>query len=99
MENLVVNLEFFAKYHPGGRAALLNNIGNNMSGQFSGANFLDADQQSIAPGHVHSQYARMIANDIAIANLEGANEQSELRRNNQMLVVLDDSRMKVVSFI
>jgi hypothetical protein len=49
---------------------------------------------------VHSSYARMIANQIAIANLEGATEQMQLQQDNSILVVLNEKKeMNVVSFV
>lgn len=88
------------KFHPGGRYAIQANLGNNLSRQFGGAKFLDADEQTFAEGHVHSSYARMIANQIAIANLEGATEQMQLQQDNSILVVLNEKKeMNVVSFV
>ncbi len=49
---------------------------------------------------MHSSYARMIANQIAIANLEGATEQMQLQQDNSILVVLNEKKeMNVVSFV
>jgi hypothetical protein len=42
----------------------------------------------------------MIANQIAIANLEGATEQMQLQQDNSILVVLNEKKeMNVVSFV
>jgi len=57
--------EFMKYYHPGGRFVLTNNIGQDISLSFYGVSCNDGQASDVT--HMHSQIAKMIANDLVVA--------------------------------
>lgn len=71
LDNLVLNVSEFINQHPGGRFVIRHNIGHDISKYFYGGYCLEDNQGSKpAQGHVHSQVARMIVNDLIVAMYE-----------------------------
>jgi len=71
LDNLVLNVSEFMNQHPGGRFVIRHNIGHDISKYFYGGYCLENNQGSLhAQGHVHSQVARMIVNDLVVAMYE-----------------------------
>ena len=67
LDNLVLKVDEFASAHPGGKFLIQHNAGRDISKFFFGGYSLE---NYSAKGHNHSNFARMIANDLAIANLQ-----------------------------
>ena len=68
LDNLVLKVDNFASSHPGGKFVIQHNAGRDISKFFFGGYSLE--NYPGAKGHNHSNFARMIANDLAIANLQ-----------------------------
>ena len=60
------------QHHPGGRFALRHNIGRDISKFFYGGYSLEGNLERTKPpsGHVHSNLARMIVQDLVVAKYE-----------------------------
>ena len=71
LDDLVLDVKEFSKYHPGGRFVIEHTIGTDIAKFFYGGYCLE-DNLGPKPafGWRHSNYARMIANDIAIAQFD-----------------------------
>jgi hypothetical protein len=71
LDNLVLNIAEYINNHPGGRFLMRHNIGTDISKYFYGGYCLEGNQGPIpAFGHPHSTVARMIINDLIVANYE-----------------------------
>ena len=72
LDGFVLNVTEFIGLHPGGRYMLKHNIGRDISKFFYGGYSMEGNLGGGAPkaGHVHSNYARMIVNDLIIGNYE-----------------------------
>ena len=71
LDNLVLNVSEFINQHPGGRFLIRHNIGHDISKYFYGGYCLEGNLGSKpAEGHVHSQVAKMIVNDLIVAIYE-----------------------------
>ena len=72
MDDLVLDIADFIKYHPGGRFVMTHNIGRDISKFFYGGYSLEDNLSSSNPasGYKHSYYAKRIVSDIAIAVYE-----------------------------
>jgi cytochrome b involved in lipid metabolism len=68
LDNLVLKVDEFASAHPGGKFLIQHNVGRDISKFFFGGYSLE--NYPSAKGHNHSNFARMIANDLAIAKLQ-----------------------------
>ncbi len=68
LDNLVLKADDFASAHPGGKFLIHHNVGRDISKFFFGGYSLE--NYPSARGHNHSNFARMIVNDLAIANLQ-----------------------------
>jgi len=68
LDDLVLDVSEFEKYHPGGRFVINHTVGTDIAKFFYGGYCLE-DNLGPKPafGWRHSNYARYIANDIAIA--------------------------------
>ena len=67
LDNLVIDVREFVTYHPGGRFVLQKTVGTDVSKFFFGGYALDSESQK---GHNHSNYAKSVANDLAIGYFE-----------------------------
>jgi hypothetical protein len=71
LDNLVLNIAEYINDHPGGRFLMRHNIGTDISKYFYGGYCLEGNQgPTPAFGHPHSTVARMIINDLIVANYE-----------------------------
>jgi cytochrome b involved in lipid metabolism len=71
LDELVIDVESFISRHPGGRFALQHNIGRDISKYFHGGYSLEGNLgPNPVQGHKHSNYARKIVNQLAIATFE-----------------------------
>ena len=71
LDNLVLNVSEFINQHPGGRFLIRHHIGQDISKYFYGGYGLEGNMgTSPAKGHLHSQVAKMIVNDIIVAIYE-----------------------------
>ena len=68
LDDLVLDVSEFARYHPGGRFVIEHTVGTDIAKFFYGGYCLE-DNLGPKPafGWRHTNYARMIANDLAIA--------------------------------
>ena len=71
LDGFVLNIGEFMDHHPGGKFMLSHNIGRDVSkffyGGYSMEGNLNGKPQS---GHIHTNYARMIVNDLIIGQYE-----------------------------
>jgi cytochrome b involved in lipid metabolism len=68
LDELVLDLGSFISRHPGGRFVLKQNIGRDVSKYFYGGYSLEGNLGAApAQGYRHSNYARIIVNQLAIA--------------------------------
>ena len=65
LDDLVLDVTNFANSHPGGRFLIERNIGKDISKYFHGGYSLEPLQK--ARNHKHSNYARLIVNDLIVA--------------------------------
>jgi cytochrome b involved in lipid metabolism len=70
LDDLVLDVSQFLNLHPGGRFVIRQNIGRDVSKFFFGGYNLDGNLTGIKHGYTHSNYARLIVNDLAIAIYE-----------------------------
>ena len=70
LDKLVLDVHDFIGVHPGGKFVIHHNVGSDISKFFFGGFCLEDNLTSKPVGHVHSAYARMIVNDLAIAELD-----------------------------
>jgi hypothetical protein len=77
LDDLVLDCEIFMLKHPGGKFAIQQNIGRDISKFFHGSYAFEGNvgRSSDPPsGHKHSNYARLIVNQLCIARLESTSE-------------------------
>ena len=68
LDDLVLNVEAFAKEHPGGRFLITHNIGRDISKFYYGGYSLEDNlRASPAKGHIHTIFADRIVKDLAIS--------------------------------
>ena len=68
LDDLVLNVEAFAKEHPGGKFLITHNIGRDISKFYYGGYSLEDNLGgSPAKGYVHSNFAHRIVKDLTIA--------------------------------
>jgi cytochrome b involved in lipid metabolism len=69
---LVLDVSDFVKYHPGGTFALEHTIGTDISKYFYGGYALEGNlsKNRSAVAWKHSNYARLIVNDIVIGQFD-----------------------------
>jgi len=71
LDDLVLDVGEFYKVHPGGKFVIEHTVGTDIAKFFYGGYSLEDNLKATpAFGFRHSNYARMIANDIAIARFE-----------------------------
>lgn len=76
MDNLVLDLEKYCDFHPGGKFVLTHNFGKDISKFFYGGYVLEENLSGKSPkGHTHSNVALKVVNKIAIATFEGASSK------------------------
>lgn len=70
LDDLVVDVGAFINHHPGGRFVLTHNIGRDISKFFYGGYNLEGNTgPNPSSGYTHSNYARMVVNKLAAAQL------------------------------
>lgn len=75
VDDLVVDLSSFVGKHPGGRFVIEMNVGRDISKYFHGGYSFDGNLGlQPATGHRHSNYARMIVNQLSIAMFDRSTE-------------------------
>jgi len=62
LDDMVLDLDGYFCFHPGGRFVLKHNVGKDISKFFYGGYNLDGNLDGDKPGYNHSSYARMIVN-------------------------------------
>lgn len=70
LDDLVLDVKDFIAHHPGGRFVIRHCVGTDISKFFFGGYCLENNLKSASKGHIHSNYAKMIVNDLAIAIYE-----------------------------
>lgn len=71
VDEFVLDIGPFTKHHPGGQFVIKHNIGQDVSKFFHGGYSLEGNLgPAPAPGVKHSNYARVIVNDLIIAQLD-----------------------------
>jgi len=71
LDEYVLDVNKFIHHHPGGEWLLKHNIGRDISKFFYGGYNLDGNLgvRMPAPGHIHTNFARKVANDLIIATI------------------------------
>lgn len=66
---MVLDLGKFVTHHPGGKFNLIQNVGRDISKYFYGGYSLENNLTAtpVTKGHNHSNYARLIVNDLIVA--------------------------------
>ena len=68
---MVLDISKFIDHHPGGKFSLVQNIGRDISKFFYGGYSLENNfGPSPSKGHFHSNYARIIVNDLIVGVYE-----------------------------
>ena len=71
LDDLVLDVSQFYKVHPGGKFVIEHTVGTDIAKFFYGGYSLEDNMKPTpAFGFRHSNYARMIANDLAIARFD-----------------------------
>jgi cytochrome b involved in lipid metabolism len=71
LDDLVLDVSEFYKVHPGGKFVIQHTVGTDIAKFFYGGYSLEDNMlPTPAFGFRHSNYARMIANDIAIGRFD-----------------------------
>ena len=71
LDGFVLDIGDFIAHHPGGKFTLSHNIGCDISKFFYGGYSMEGNLSGEpSPGYVHSNYARMIVNDLIIGHYE-----------------------------
>jgi hypothetical protein len=71
LDDLVLDVSEFALYHPGGKFVIEHTVGTDIAKFFYGGYSLEDNMKPTpAFGWRHSNYARIIANDLAIARFD-----------------------------
>jgi cytochrome b involved in lipid metabolism len=70
LDHLVLDVGKWINEHPGGRFTLQKVVGSDISKFFFGGYSLENNLLGVAPGHIHSYYAKRIVNDLAIGHYE-----------------------------
>jgi cytochrome b involved in lipid metabolism len=56
--------------HPGGKFVIRHSIGQDISKYFFGGYCMEDNLKGVQKGHVHSYYAKLIVNDLAVGVYE-----------------------------
>lgn len=70
LDDLVLDVSKYADFHPGGAFLISHNVGRDVSKFFHGGHALDNNSNNPkdrTPKHTHSNIARMVAKDLAVA--------------------------------
>jgi cytochrome b involved in lipid metabolism len=65
LDDLVLDIGEYARYHPGGRFLIAQNVGRDASKFFYGGYTMANNDTT--HGYAHSNYARKVANSLAVA--------------------------------
>ena len=80
LDDLVLNVDKFAKEHPGGRFLITHNIGRDISKFYYGGYSLEDNLgASPAKGYIHSNFAHRIVKDLTIARFLDEEEVATTR--------------------
>ena len=75
LDEYVLDVSQFCYNHPGGRFAIEHNVGRDISKFFYGCQSLENNaKEGATSGQIHSNYARIIVNQIIIAKLDNGQE-------------------------
>lgn len=78
LDDLILDVSEFYKVHPGGKFVIEHTIGTDIAKFFYGGyNLEDNMKPKPSFGYRHSNYARIICNDLAIARLDCRKEGAE----------------------
>lgn len=79
LDDLILDVSEFYRVHPGGKFVIEHCVGTDIAKFFYGGYSLEDNMlPKPAAGFRHSNYARMIANDLAIARLDCRETGAEL---------------------
>lgn len=68
LDDMVVDFSEYIRYHPGGSFVLKHNVGKDISKFFYGGYSVEGNLTGLPPlGNNHSNYARIIVNDLIVA--------------------------------
>lgn len=69
LDEMVLDITHFIEHHPGGRFVLEHSLGRDISKFFYGGYALEGniETKNPPPGYKHSNYARMIVNNLIVA--------------------------------
>ncbi len=70
IDNLVLDVSEFISVHPGGKFVIRHLVGTDVSKFFFGGYTLEENTVTKPKGHVHSVYAKLIVNDLAVGIYE-----------------------------
>ena len=74
-----MDVKAFINSHPGGKFFLQHNVGKDVSKFFYGGYSMEGNLgKKPASGYAHSNYARKIANDLAIGKINVKNDEAAL---------------------
>jgi len=81
LDDLVLDVSEFAKWHPGGKFVLEHNKGRDISKFFYGGYNLEGNLTgNPPPGYNHSNYARKIVNGLIVAQFDSRDLQAQATR-------------------
>lgn len=94
LDEFVLDVSEFISHHPGGRFVLQHCIGRDISKYFYGGYSLDGNSERGMPypGHMHSNIARIVANDLIIAYYE-----KDVEKTSTICRVMEDKKFNVNS--
>ena len=92
LDNLILDVSRFIYMHPGGQFLIQHNIGKDISKFFYGGYSLEGNLTGVSTLNRHSNYARMIVNDLAFATL-----QADLPVVYELPVSVDHERSPVIA--
>lgn len=97
---MVLDLDGYFCFHPGGKFVLSHNVGRDISKFFYGGYNLDGNlTQGDKPGYNHSNYARMIVNGMIVAQLEREPETVKCSLDEKNQVFVDKSKLIKTLFL
>ena len=89
LDDMVIDISKFINKHPGGKFMLEQNIGRDISKYFYGGYALEGNlkrNKNPPTGHNHSNYARKIISDLAIARIELTKEAGPQIEPGEMFI-------------
>ena len=109
LDEYVLDVSKFKLNHPGGRFAIEHNVGRDISKFFYGTQSLEDNTNAGGKGITHTNYARLIVNQIIIAKLDNEQEggvqtmqclihEGKNNGTNQSLALSTESQAPVPAF-